>query len=97
AAGSGRRRRRSSAAARRRAGGRVPGGGWPWAAPSTRRLDPPADLAEGQRVAACAAQDDLVAVLQEAALRSVGQHDRLRPVPRQLEQRAALIALRPGD
>ena len=88
AAGSARRRRRPSAAARRRAGGRAPGGGWPWAAPSARRLDPPADLAEGERVAAAAAQDDLVAVLQEAARRPVGELDRLRPVPRQLEQRS---------
>ena len=44
-----------------------------------------------------AAQHDLVAVLEERARRAVGQLDRLRPGPRQLEQAAALLALGARD
>ena len=44
-----------------------------------------------------AAQDDLVAVLEERPRRAVGEPDRLLAVPRQLDQRALAAALGPGD
>ena len=50
-----------------------------------RPLTRAADLAEAR-----AAQDDLVAVLEEGPRRAVGELDRLRAVPGQLEKRAAL-------
>src|SRR4051794_9315709 len=62
-----------------------------------RRLDPAGDLAQGDPAAAGArsrvAEHDLVAVLEEGA----AVVERLGAAPRQLQERAALVALRAAD
>src|SRR5918994_5906117 len=70
--------------------------------PSDRGLDPPADLGEGDPGTTLArrsgaAEDDLVAVLQEGPLDVLGEPQRLLAGPGELEQAPLRAGLRARD
>src|SRR5580692_10465073 len=72
---------------------------WPALGSTARRRDHAAALAEADagaaRAIAVGAEDDLVAVLQEAARLAVRQGDRIAAARGELEQAAAALVLRP--
>src|SRR5215207_2200336 len=85
--------RSAAMAPQRSRGGTAGAGPSPLSVPVVRRrLDPAADLAEW-----VAAQDHLVAVLEERASGAVRQLDRLLSVPAQLDQASTLLPLGAGD